>query len=577
MSTPYPTSPRVPFLEKVRDTYASFTASGRVLFLFFAGLCVVSSVALVYLLNASLLVATPARGGSLTEGILGSPRFINPVLALSDADRDLTVLVYSGLLRTTPDGGYEPDLAESYEISDDGLTYVFTLRDDATFHDGTRVSAQDVAFTVQKIQDPGLKSPVRANWDGVAVETAGEKTVRFILKNPYAPFIRNLTLGVLPRHLWEGVSTEEFAFSKLNAEPVGSGPYRVQAVERTPSGIPSSYQLEPFRGYVLGKPYLRLTLRFYQSEDALVAALTDAEIDAASGLSPNRLAELKSPVISTPLGRVFGVFFNQNQAEVLRQKSVREALDAAIDRHDLVEKVLGGYGTPLYDPVPLRPALVADAAPRATGIEAAQAILKRDGWKPNDQGILQKTTGSGSAATTQTLSFELATANVPELRAAAEYVRDVWKKVGAEVEVHIFEAGDLSQNVIRPRKYDALLFGEVTGRELDLFAFWHSSQRNDPGLNVAGYANAAADKALEELRATRERAQREALYKELIAELRADVPAVFLYAPDFVYSMPNDIRGIDLGLTESSSDRFMSVGQWHREVEYVWPIFVGQQ
>lgn len=564
---------RLPLLAKAQHTLDSFTASGRALFLFFASLCAVSSIALLYMLNASLLVAAPAHGGSLTEGLLGSPRFINPVLALSDADRDLTALAYSGLVRATPDGGYTPDLASSYTISDDGRTYTFVLRDGATFHSGAPVTADDVVFTVQKIQDPAIKSPLRANWDGVLAEAPDAHTVRFTLKSAYAPFIKNLTLGILPKALWGSVSAEEFSFSELNASPVGSGPYRVQRVVRTASGIPSSYDLSPFAGYSLGEPYLSLTLRFYQSEDALVQALKDGQIDAASGISPDKLAGLKDAnIATTALNRVFAVFFNQNQSELLRQRAVRQALNAAIDRQDLIQKVLGGYGTALTGPVPPT-VLPGESSSTPAGLDAARALLQRDGWKMNDAGVLQKTAGKGASASTQTLSFDLATANVPELRAAAAYLREQWGRLGVVVNVKVFEAGDLSQNVIRPRKFDALLFGEVIGRELDLFAFWHSSQRNDPGLNVAGYANAAADRTLEELRQTSSTQERAALYRAFSDELAADLPAVFLYAPDFVYSIPKDIQGLDLGLIENPSDRFLSIPQWHREVDYVWPIF----
>jgi peptide/nickel transport system substrate-binding protein len=567
---------RLPLLKKAQHTLDSFTASGRALFLFFAALCVASSIGLLYLLNASLLIAAPARGGSLTEGLLGSPRFINPVLALSDADRDLTALAYSGLLRATPEGGYVPDLASAYTVSDDGRTYTFTMRDGATFHDGKPVTADDVVFTVQKIQDPALKSPLRADWDGVIAEAPDAHTVRFTLKSAYAPFIKNLTLGILPKALWSGVSDEEFSFSELNASPVGSGPYRVKDITRTASGIPSSYSLSPFSDYALGAPYLSLTLRFYQSEDALVQALKSGEVDAASGISPEKLAALKNiNIATTPLNRVFAVFFNQNQSEVLRHKAVREALDMSIDREDLIQKVLGGYGTPLTGPVPPSVLPAQEASSTQSGMDAARAVLAADGWVMGDGGVLQKTTGSGSSATTETLSFDLATANVPELQAAAQYLHDAWAQLGVQANVKVFEAGDLSQNVIRPRHYDALLFGEVIGRELDLFAFWHSSQRNDPGLNVAGYANSTADHILEQLRQTAAPDARETLYRQFSDELAADVPAVFLYAPDFVYSIPKDIQGLDLGLVESPSDRFLSVTQWHREVDYVWPIFAG--
>ena len=567
--------PRLSLLKKAQHTLDSFTASGRALFLFFAGVCVISSIGLLYILNASLLVAAPAHGGSMAEGILGSPRFINPVLAQSDADRDATALTYSGLLRATPQGSYVPDLAQEYTVSEDGRVYTFILREGTTFHDGKPVTSDDVVFTVGRIQDPAIKSPLRANWDGVLAEAPDQRTVRFTLKSPYAPFVKNLTLGILPKALWSNVSVEEFSFSNLNANPIGSGPYRVGEIVRTASGIPSSYALVPFADYSLGRPYISLTLRFYQNEDSLVQALQDSDVDAASGISPEKLDNLEELNITTaPFNRVFAVFFNQNQSELLRQRPVRAALNTALDRDDLIQKVLGGYGTPLMGPVPPS-VLAAEASSSAQGLEAARAILERDGWEMNESGVLTKTTGKGASATTQVLEFDLATANVPELRAAAQYLHERSGQLGVQVTLQVFEAGDLSQNVIRPRRFDALLFGEVIGRELDLFAFWHSSQRNDPGLNVAGYANATADDVLERLRETADTAQRQALYQEFSEELRLDLPAVFLYAPDFVYSIPKDIQGLDLGLVESPSDRFLSVTQWHRQVDYVWPLFAG--
>ena len=564
-------------LVKADQTLASFTATGRALFLFFAGVCLVSTVALVYLLESSIVVAAPARGGSLSEGLVGSPRFINPVLAVSDADRDLSALVYSGLLRATPAGDYAPDLAERYEISPDGITYTFYLRANATFHDGTPVTADDIVFTVQKAQDPSLKSPQRANWDGVNVAAIDEHTVRFTLKSPYAPFIENMALGILPKHLWQDVSDEEFPFSDLNTSPVGSGPYKVKSISRSQGGIPSSYTLQSFANYTLGEPYLTtIVLRFYQSEQALGDAIQGGDVEAASGLSPANIEPNKNAIIKTAaLNRVFGVFFNQNQSEVLRDHAVRAALNSAIDRQDLVRSVLGGYGTPLTGPLPpsAAPIEYPTAGTEGNPAIAAQQQLLKAGWQIQNN-VLVKTTGKGNSAKTVTLAFSLATANVPELRAAADYLKREWGRMGAQVTVQVYEQGDLSQNVIRPRKYDALLFGEVVGRELDLFAFWDSSQRNDPGLNIALYANATADSALETMRQTQDENQRAIAYKAFVNELNKDIPAVFLYAPDFVYTVPNDLAGLDLGFIETPSDRYLSVAQWHRDEDYVWPVFI---
>ena len=580
----------VPLFDTAEGLYRSFSASGRALFLFFAGLLIVSVGGLIYILNGSLLMATPGYGGSISEGIVGSPRFINPILALSDADRDLATLVYSGLLRATPDGDYLPDLAESYDISDDGRTYTFVLRKDATFHDGSPVTADDVVFTIAKTQDPVIKSPVRANWDGIAVEKVDDYTVRFGLKSAYSPFVENMTLGILPKHLWQGVSGEEFPFSVLNTSPVGSGPFKINTIARTPAGIPSSYNLSSFKKYALGEPYLaRLTLRFYQNEESVVSALRAGEIEAASELSPSSLEKLRSfNIIRSPLNRVFGVFFNQNQSEVLRDITVRQALQMAVDRDSLVVEVLGGYGASLEGPVPpnilagrgISTAAstdmsnqVADGEDRAL---LAQKFLISKGWELGGDGVLSKTTGTGKKAQTTRLAFAFSTGNVPELRAAAEFVHAAWARMGADVDVQIYDQGDLSQNVIRPRKYDALFFGEVVGRELDLFAFWHSSQRNDPGLNIALYANSTADSALEDLRKTADQDARAVLYKKFEAELAKDIPAIFLYAPDFVYTIPQDVYGLNVGFIGTPSDRFLSVQSWHRETDYVWPLFTNR-
>ncbi len=587
------------FLRNATHTYDSFSHSGRALFLFFALVSVVSTAALLFILNESLLVSVPASGGSYTEGIIGAPRFINPVLAVSDSDHDLTSLIYSGLLKATSDGDYVPDLAQNYSISDDGRTYTFILRAGAKFQDGTPITADDVLFTIAKTQDAAIKSPVRANWDGVTVTKVDDRTVQFVLKSPYAPFIENVTLGILPKARWQSVSDEEFSFSDLNTSPIGSGPYKVASISRTSSGIPSTYVLKPFNGYSLGAPNLgTITLHFYQSETALISALKSGDIEAASGISPAQLNDLKDYTIKTaPLNRVFGVFFNQNQSVVLRDKDVREALNDAVDRDALIGQVLGGYGTPLTGPVPpnllsaasdpslqtLQDASSFDAA--QSGIKVAQAQSKTNlalaarnalisaGWVAGSDGILQKTTGSGKNAVTQRLAFSLATDNVPELRAAAQYLREQWQAMGAEVDVQIYDQGDLSQNVIRPRKYDALLFGEVIGREVDLYAFWHSSQRNDPGLNIAAYANSTVDRLLSQLRTTTNPAQRVLLFNQFNTELQKDIPAVFLYAPDFVYIVPNDLKGLNLGFIEAPSDRFLSAAKWYRQSDKVWPLF----
>lgn len=564
----------IPGLRAANDVVMSLTGTARLMFLTLSGLLIGSSVALLIMASGGFLVSVPAPGGSLTEGDVGAPRFINPLLALSEADRDLTALVYSGLLRATPEGDFIPDLAESYVLSEDGRVYSFVIREDATFHDGEPVTADDVVYTIERAQDPAIKSPKRANWDGVVVEKLSEREVTFTLRAPYAPFIGNATMGILPKHLWERVSAEEFPFSNLNTEAIGSGPYAVSSVSRNASGIPDVYVLRPFDNYALGEPFIsKLTLKFYENEEELMLALIRGDIEAASGLTPSSLDELPEgiSVRRAPLNRVFGVFFNQNQSEVLRNLDVRRALNDAIDREALVSEVLQGYGTPINEPLPpgIAPATPLSAAPGTTSPAlAARGYLESKGWVYNEaEGALVL---KRSKTETQVLRFSLATADIPELRAAAEQVRAAWQAMGADVEIRIFEQGDLNQNVIRPRKYDALLFGEIIGRDLDLFAFWHSSQRNDPGLNIALYANTTADDLLESLRVAQGAPERRDLYIKLREEFTADVPAVFLYAPDFTYAFPDHIDGLELTAISQPSERYLGVYRWHREVDRVW-------
>lgn len=569
---------RPKILDRADEIIQSFSASGRTLFYALACLILASSAGLLLMLNNAFLVAVPERGASLSEGIVGSPRFINPVLAQSDADRDMVVLLYSGLLKATPEGEMVPDLAESYDISPDGRTYTVRLREQARFHDNSLVTADDVAFTIQKTLDPGLKSPNRADWQGVVVSVIDPRTVSFTLSAPYSPFLDNLTIGILPKHLWHKVGTQEWAFHSLNTAPIGSGPFRLNGITRTPAGIATAYDLRSFAGYALGKPHIsRLNVRFYDSEAALVAALRSGSVEAGSGISPALLVDLPdSAIVSEPLNRVFGVFFNQNNNEALQDAAVRKALSAAIDRSALIAAALGGYAEPLQGPIP--PALHKNIVRTATSTSdspatSAQSLLAAAGWKPGPDGVLQKSTGSGKTEKTVTLSFTLSTSNVPELRAVAEVLAETWAALGVNVSVQVFEAGDLTENVIRPRKYDALLFGEIVGRGLDLFAFWDSSQRNDPGLNIALYANATVDSILAKLRANTDLALRAALYAAFEAEIAKDAPAIFLYAPDFIYVVPADLKGVRIGSIENPSDRFDTIERWYRSTDRVWKVF----
>lgn len=556
----------------VRRAISSFSPLEKALLWTLIGILSLSALNLLFKANNLVLIEARARGGSLTEGIVGSPRFINPVLALSDADRDLVSLVYSGLMKATPEGDIVEDLAERYNVSPDGLSYEFTIKEAAAFHDGEAVTADDVIFTVNKTLDPTIKSVLRANWDGIKVEKVDDRTVRFVLPRPYAPFLQNTTMGILPEHLWQRIDSGQFPFSETNVSPIGSGPYKIRTVKKNSDGIPEVYILSSFDDYALGKPYVKkVILRFYQNEAELVRAFKKGSIEALGGISPESAGTLEAKRIErSPLPRIFAVFFNQNTAQIFSNIEVRKALDVAVDKRMIVEQVLAGYGTSIDSPIPPesidRPN--ATSSPEEVrGAEEAKNILSRNGWT-FDEGE-----GIWTSRTKGQLRFSLSTSNTPELKAVANMLKEMWEAVGAKVDVKVFEAGNLNQNVIRPREYDALLFGEVIGRELDLFAFWHSSQRNDPGLNIALYANITADALLEKGRTERDTKLRDETYLGFEREIKKDVPAIFLYSPDFIYILPEHMRGVSLGSITTSRDRYLNIHEWHVRTDKVWGIF----
>jgi peptide/nickel transport system substrate-binding protein len=550
----------------------ALSAGDRIIFYFLAAVVALASLSGLYSLQQRLLVAVPAYGGSLTEGQVGSPQFINPLLAISDADRDLSALAYAGLMGLTGDGSLVPVLAESYSISDDGKSYTFILRPDAVFSDKTPVTATDVVFTVQRAQNPALKSPEYADWSGVRAQIVDQRTVSFTLPKPYAPFLGLTTLGILPARLWQNITDGDFPFSVLQRYPVGAGPFIVDDVGRDDAGLIKSVVLIANDSYVLGRPYLDgIRFKFYASSEDLASALASGDVESAYDL-PLIGRELQQ--IKAPYTRVFGVFWNPSQKQVYSRIEVRKALSIALDRSSIVQDVLGGYATAIMGPVPPGGNVVQTPVPESTNATAdAAKILETAGWTYDGEARAWVHT-----AAKQTLdSIVLRTSNVAELKNVATAVKTSWEKLGIPVTIELYEPGDLSQNVIRPRSYEALLYGMVIGRDQDLYAFWDSQERNDPGLNIALYANKTVDALLENARSSTDQKVRAADLQKIEDVVSAEYPAAFLYSPDFTYAVPENLRGITLPQIITPADRFAGVASWYRHTDAVWPFFVTQQ
>ncbi|MBI2020893.1 ABC transporter substrate-binding protein [Candidatus Giovannonibacteria bacterium] len=527
---------------------------------------VLFSIALVSLLgilsefSKKYSVEIPAPGGTLREGAIGAPRFINPLLAQTDADRDLVSLVYTGLFRYDESGELKPALAEKYEISKDGLEYTVTLKENLLWQDGKELTADDILFTIQHAKNPQLMSPKRPNWEGVEISQIDKKTVKFILRKPYVPFLENLTLGIMPKHLWEKISANQFSLAKLNIEPVGAGPYKLSSLKKDALGTITSAKLTKNKYFVLGSPNIKnMELRFYSDEKTAVSDLKSGFLDSMGALSPKYIEELKNDqniqIKSLELQRIIAIFLNQNAKKDFAKLDNRKALSVAIDRKDLLNKILNGYGEPITGPLP-------------------ESLIKDEGKEPAFDPEFAKSLLSKQKTP---MSFSLTTANTPELIETAKLLKKMWETVGVKIDIKSFEVNDLESLVIGPRRYDAFLYGqEVVGQNPDPFAFWHSSQRSYPGYNIALYANSKIDKLLETVRQEQDPEKRIEDYKNIQKEISADLPAIFLFSPSYVYILPANIGGVAISKINTSSDRFASVHKWYLERQYIWKFLANK-
>ena len=571
---------KLPKKDEINSIFVTFSKKERIVFVLLFLTLFISTVSILECLNKSLMVSVPLHGGSISEGIIGTPRFINPILANSPADLDLVSLIYSGLMRKNPDGTLSPDLAEKYEMSKDGLTYTFTLKNKIYFQDGKPVTVDDIIFTINEIKDPVLKSLRKVDWDGVTATKIDDQTIEFSLKKPYPSFLENLTLGIMPAHLWNNSSIE---LNNANTSPVGSGPYMIKSVSKESSGVINSYELESFKKFILGEPYIKtVSLHFYLNEDDLLSALENGTVDQISSITPMNadiLKERNYQIESSVLPRVFGLFFNQNKNNLFTDKVITKAIDQAIDKDRIVQEVLFGYGVAIDEPIPpnmldYQKLSTQNNTSRELILQNVQTSLAKDGWSKGPDGFLQKTTtDKNKKKTTTTLAFSISTGNAEELTKTAAMIKEDLAKIGMKVDIKTFEIGNLNQSVIRPRDYDSLLFGQIINHESDLFAFWHSTQRKDPGLNIAMYTNAKVDKILEDASITIDEQARIKKYMQFEDEINKDMPAVFLYSPNFIYVVSKNLKGLSFDHIISPADRFSNIYLWYTQTENVWKIF----
>jgi peptide/nickel transport system substrate-binding protein len=539
---------------RIKELYRSLSPERVILIWVLAFVSIMLLFSALVSFNSRFLVTVPAYGGDITEGIVGTPRFINPVLATNEQDEDLTALVFAGLTKKDASGNAVYDMAESITESDDGLHYDVVLKKSARFHDGTPVTVDDVIYTINLVQNPNIKSPRRVEWEGVTMEKISDTEMTFSLKKEYPQFMDRLALGILPKNIWKNLTDEQFPLSDYNIHAVGSGPYMIDSIKSS-SGIPYSFTLRAHEDYTLGRPYIdTITITTYQSEKYMVQAFQNGDISRIHGVSPETTTSLRvadSQIHTSLLPRTFTVFFNTNKSTALSEQKVRQALAMAIDKDAIVKTVLHNYGKVTNAPFPFDE----DTATSTYDPIQAKALLE----------------GSKAFKANKGVSITLATANTDEMKATANMIKTYWEAIGVKVTLAVYEVSDINQSVIKDRDFEALLFASITETPADLYAFWHSSQRTYPGLNISGYVSNSLDKNLETLRNGSDPVALDAAYRSVKKEFADEVPSIFLFAPSLIYVSTDKSTTLLPVVSFSNSSRFTLVQDWHRYSERIWP------
>jgi peptide/nickel transport system substrate-binding protein len=523
----------------------------------------------------------------LREGVVGVPASITPVTARSRAERALVGLVFSGLVRLGPGTTYQPDLASAWTSDETGGTWTFTIRDDAIWHDGAPVTADDVVYTVSALRSPEAAGAAAGAWSDVTAEVVDARTVRLAFGTPIGGVLALATQPLLPAHLLADVPLEDLAASEFARLPVGSGPFALteldeaRAVLVPASGVVAREPAEPAptdeplasgdslatplpaSSPGLPHPYLdRLELWFHADEAALARALATGAIDAAAGLSPEALDALPAGAgnrLAYPTTTLSAVLLNLRPARAeLRDAAVRTALLQALDRDALVADVLGGSATRADALIPPSSWAWDEASAGHVGHDprAAAKALQKAGWKRTD--------GAWHAPDAKKpYRLELigvpASAN-PRLAAVAAWAADAWRDFGFDVEVAAVRGPELATR-LREGEFTAAVVDIGMGLEPDLFPLLATAQVRAMGSNLAGFQDPALDPLLEAARAPGTDEERTTAWKALLAALATRQPILPLAWNDETLVV-DGVEGITPRLIAGTGDRYWDVLAW---------------
>lgn len=513
------------------------------------------------------LADTPKSGGTFTEALVGSPKLVNPLFApLNDVDRDLATLIYSGLFRLDKNLDTVPDLAESYRFADQGKTLEVHLRKDARFHDGTLLSADDVIFTYQSLKN--WHSPLSSSLRDVKAVRVDDQTVQFQLPKPNPTILTQLTLGILPAHLWDEVTESNAQLADMNIRPVGSGPFKLASFTRDSKGAISSFELERFDAFYGTKPHLEtLKFKFFPDRAQALQAIKNNQADALAFVPWTDAASVKNEqfrFVNLELPQETIVFFNV-KTSALKDERVRKALAMAVDKKELQETV-GAHVSLATSPLPF---LDRPSSP-LPDMEAARALLTSAGWTLKDGATVRAMAPSKSNASSTEFALSIDVPGQPDLLKIAEYLKRRWSLLGAKVLIHTNDAEPLLRGALANREYQILIWNVLLSPDQDLQPFWSSAATGDRGLNLSNIQDRDVDAALAGIDdATSSFALTDARIK-LSDAITAHTPALFLARPAYAYIISKRVRGVtDLHIARPS-DRLFALTDWFINTKWKW-------
>lgn len=496
----------------------------------------------------------PVSGDALVVGSIGDASRLLPILATDSASGDIVGLVFNGLLKYNERLEVVGDLAEAWQVSEDGLTLTFTLRPNLRWQDRVPLTAEDVRFTYQKLIDPAVLTPYSSGYELVEdVEALDERTVRIRYREPFAPALESWMMGVIPKHLLEGEDLNTTSFLR---RPVGSGPFRFR---RWKTGELIELAANP--DYFEHRPHVdRYLTRIIPDQATLFLELLAGQIDL-SGLTPLQYRrQTDTPRIRESYRKFrypsFGfTYLGYNLTDVrFADARIRRAFDLALDKQALIDGVLFGLGSVATGPYPKESwAYDPSVQPPSADQEAAKRLLAEAGWIDGDGDGLLDQQG-------HPFRFTIMTNQGNEVRRqVAELIQRQLRLLGVDASIRIVEWSTFVHEFIDKRRFEVVLLGWNLSRDPDLYDLFHSSRTGPGQYNFVGYANPEVDRLLEEGRRTFDQPARQQIYHQVHRLLASDQPYTFLYVADalpIVHARFRNVRATPIGIMDNVID-------WH--------------